>query len=132
MRRWLAAGAVFVLLSPGAAVAKSPNLIGAWGGPHAGIAFQGGLADVQFDCASGTIDVPVYPAKDGAFTARGTFRAGKPGPVRVGQIFRSEPASYAGHVAKNVMTITITLDDGTAVGPYTLTQGAAPQLTRCL
>jgi hypothetical protein len=114
------------------AFAKSANLIGGWGGPHAGVIFQGGLADVQFDCASGSIDVPVFPAKDGAFTARGTFRAGKPGPVRVGQIFRSEPASYEGHVVKNVMTLTVTLDDGRAVGPFTLTQGGAPQLTRCL
>ena len=132
MRRWVAVGAAALALAPAAALAKTANLFGVWGGPHAGIAFQGGLAEVQFDCASGTIDVPVYPAKDGAFTARGTFRAGEPGPVRVGQIFRSEPANYSGHVVKNLMTLTITLDDGTAVGPYTLAQGAAPQLTRCL
>ena len=132
MKRLFAAGAIILALVPAAAFAKGANLIGGWGGPHAGIAFQGGLADVQFDCASGTIDVPIYPAKDGAFAARGTFRAGKPGPVRVGQIFRSEPANYAGHVVEDVMTLTITLEDGTAVGPYTLARGAAPQLTRCL
>ena len=131
MKRRVAAGAVLLALAATVALAKSPNLIGAWGGPHAAIAFNGGLADALFDCASGTIDVPVYPGKDGVFAARGTFRAGTPGPVRVGQIFRSEPASYAGHVVKNVMTLTITLDDGTALGPYTLIQGAAPQLTRC-
>ena len=132
MRHWLAAGGLFLALAPIATLAKTANLFGVWGGPHAGIAFQGGLAEVQFDCASGTIDIPVYPAKDGTFAARGTFRAGKPGPVRVGQIFRSEPANYSGQVVKNRMTLTVTLEDGSVVGPYTLIQGAAPQLTRCL
>lgn len=131
MRSWLAAGAILVALAP-AALAKTANLAGVWGGPHAGIAFQGGLADVRFDCASGTVDVPVYPAKDGAFEARGTYRQGAPGPVRVGQIFRSQPASYSGRVSKDAMTLNVMLEDGTMVGPFTLTRGAPPQLTRCL
>lgn len=131
MRIWLAAGTVLLSLGS-AALAKSANLSGLWGGPHVGIAFQGGLADVRFDCASGTVDVPVYPAKDGAFEARGTYRQGAPGPVRVGQIFRSQPASYSGRVSKDAMTLNVMLEDGTMVGPFTLTRGAPPQLTRCL
>ena len=35
---------------------KPQFLLGTWGGPHAGVDFQGGFADVQFDCAAGTID----------------------------------------------------------------------------
>jgi hypothetical protein len=132
MRFWSAALVVVLVFGSTALPAKSPNLAGGWAGPHAAIVFQGGLADVQFDCASGTIDVPVFAAKDGAFSARGTYRAGKPGPVRVGQIFRSEPANYSGKLGKDVMTLIVTLEDGTALGPFTLTQGAAPQLTRCL
>ena len=131
MKQALAAGAALLLLAS-AGQAKSSYLFGNWGGPHAGLAFQGGLADVQLDCASGTIDVPVLPAKDGMFEARGTFRAGHPGPVRIGQIYRSQPATYSGTVTKREMTLTITLEDGTAVGPFTLAAGAAPQLTRCL
>jgi hypothetical protein len=119
-------------LLPSAGQAKQSYLLGIWGGPHAGLAFQGGLADVQFDCASGTIDVPVLPAKDGSFEARGTFRAGQPGPVRVGEIYRSQPARYSGTVDKQQMTLTVTLEDGTAAGPFTLTAGATPQITRCL
>ena len=130
MRIGLTVGAV-VLVLESLAAAKGPNLIGAWGGPHAGITFEGGLANVQFDCASGTIDVPVLPAKDGAFSARGTVRTGAPGPVRVGQIFRSEHATYEGHVVKQVMTLTVTLESGSAAGPFTLVEGAAPDLTHC-
>jgi len=116
----------------GTAFASSSFLIGTWGGEHAGIAFQGGLAEVKFDCAAGSIDEPVYPAKDGTFAARGTFRAGATGPVKIGQIFHSQPATYSGKVQKHVMTLSIELEDGTSTGPFTLNESAPPQLTRCL
>jgi hypothetical protein len=112
--------------------AKPSYLLGPWGGPHIGIVFEGGLANVELDCAAGTIDRPVYPAKGGEFTAKGTFRAGTGGPVRVGQIFRSQPATYSGTVVKDVMSLNIKLEDGTVGGPFTLVRGAEPQLTRCL
>ena len=70
------------------------RLIGLWGGPHAGIVFQGGLGDVEFDCASGTIDGTVTPGKDGSFMGQGTYRTGTSGPVRVGQFFKSQRATY--------------------------------------
>jgi hypothetical protein len=102
------------------------------------VQFQGGLADVSFDCASGTIDNPVYPARDGAFSVKGTYRTGAPGPIKVGQYFRSRDAVYSGQIAKGqdkqpqVMTLFVALEDGTKLGPFTLTQGTPPQLTRCL
>ena len=111
---------------------KPDYLVGAWGGPHIGITFAGGLAEVELDCASGTIDGAIYPGKDGEFTAKGAIRMGAGGPVRVGQIFRSQRASYSGRVEEDVMTLTIRLEDGTASGPFTLAPGAQPQLTRCL
>jgi len=115
-----------------AALASPSLLIGTWGGEHVGIAFRGGLAEVKFDCAAGSIDEPVYPAKDGSFTARGTFRRGSPGPVKVGQIYHSETASYSGTVQKHVMTLSVDLEDGSKGGPFILTENASPQLTRCL
>lgn len=114
------------------------RIFGGWGGPHIGLAFQGGLADVSFDCASGTIDDPVYPAKDGTFAAKGTYRTGALGPIKVGQFFKSQGAAYSGHVtaaavkgAPRVMTLNVALEDGTNLGPFTLDEGAPPQLTRC-
>lgn len=126
------AGAALLAASCTALDAKPAFLIGSWGGPHAAITFEGGLANVEFDCASGTIDGPVYPGKDGAFTAKGSVRTGTGGPVRVGQIFKSQRASYSGQVDKDAMTLNVTIEDGTAMGPFTLTQGASPLLTRCL
>jgi hypothetical protein len=129
--KWWTLGAVVILASGCATLEGKPtHLIGVWGGPHAGIQFQGGLADVQFDCASGTIDEPL--GLEGKFLVKGTYRTGAAGPIRVGQIFRSQPATYSGEVVKTVMTLNVMLEDGTALGPFTLTQGAAPELTRCL
>lgn len=118
---------------------KPDHVIGIWGGPHAGLDLQGGLAEVQFDCASGTIDDPLYPGPDGSFSLKGTYRTGAPGPVKVGQFFRSQSAIYSGKVTaaaiKNsprVMTLNIALEDGISLGPFSLTEGVPPQLTRCL
>ena len=123
-----------LILATGCATMDSqpPYLTGGWGGPHAGASFNGGLGDVQFDCAAGTIDTQVFPAQDGSFEAKGTYREGAPGPVRVGQIFRSQKATYSGTVLEDVMTLRVQLEDGSTVGPYSLTMGGQPQLTRCL
>ncbi|MFL6736593.1 MAG: hypothetical protein ACJ8F4_05995 [Sphingomonas sp.] len=117
---------------------KPDHVFGVWGGPHAGINFIGGVADVQFDCASGTIDDPVYPAPDGAFSVKGTYRTGTPGPVKVGQFFKSQDAKFVGQIAKSpeknaprLMTLHVALEDGTELGPYTLTEGMPPQLNHC-
>ena len=131
MRGWPFLGAA-LFVSSVSLHARPPHLMGGWGGEHVGIAFEGGIANVRFDCASGTIDVPVSPAKDGSFEARGTYRAGTPGPVRVGQIYRSQPATYSGKVIKKEMTMSVSLEDGSIIGPFTLAEGAPPQITRCL
>ena len=129
--RWWMLGAASVLVSGCATLQGKPeHLVGLWGGPHAAVEFEGGLADVQFDCASGTFDDPI--GLKGKFMVNGTYRTGASGPVRVGQIFKSQPARYSGEVVEHVMTLNVALEDGTALGPFTLTEGAAPQLTRCL
>jgi hypothetical protein len=131
MKRLLA-----ILLVPLAACAtlnQGPtHLSGQWGGPHVGVTFEGGIARVEYDCASGTIDEAILPGPDGRFAAKGTHVPGKGGPVRVGEIFTSHRAEYRGTVTGDAMELTAVLEDGTVIGPYTLTKGAEPQLTRCL
>jgi hypothetical protein len=130
--KWWTLGAASLLISACATLQGKPeHLVGLWGGAHAAVEFRGGLADVQFDCAAGTIDDPIVPGPDGKFLAKGTYRTGATGPIRVGQFFRSQPARYSGDVVKTAMTLNVVLDDGTALGPFALTQGAPPQLTRC-
>ena len=132
--KWFPAIAATLMLAASCSTveARPAYLVGGWGGPHAGASFNGGLGDVQFDCASGSIDTQVFPSKDGSFEVKGTYREGSPGPVRVGQIFRSQPATYSGTVLEGVMTLNVELEDGSTVGPYTLVMGGQPQITRCL
>lgn len=133
----LSLGVAATLVSAGA-FAKSNHPLGIWGGPHMGVDFEGGLSDVQFDCASGTIDDAVYPGHDGSFSVKGTYRTGPPGPVKVGQFFMSKDAVYSGQVSQGttkkgprLMTLSVTFEDGSSLGPFTLTEGMHPQLNHC-
>ena len=108
------------------------HLSGQWGGPHISLLLEGGLGTIEYDCASGTIDTVIYPAKDGRFSATGTHRPGQGGPVRVGQIFISHRAVYNGTVEKDQMTLSGRLEDGTTLGPFSLTRGSQGELMRCL
>jgi hypothetical protein len=133
MRALLVLLAALAGLSACAALPQGPtNLGGQWGGPHISLLLEGGLGTVEYDCASGTIDTVIYPARDGHFTATGTHRPGQGGPVRVGQIFKSYRATYSGTVEKDQMTLSAKLEDGTTIGPFSLVRGAQGQLTRCL
>ena len=122
------------LALPGCAMMhqKPTYLSGQWGGPHVGLVLEGGLGRLEYDCASGTIDTAIDPGPEGRFAAVGTHRPGQGGPVRVGQIFTSHRAEYRGQVTGDTMQLTAILENGEVIGPYTLTRGAEPQLTRCL
>lgn len=128
----LFAGAAALGLAACATLEKPADVRGQWGGPHIGLSLDGGLGTVTYDCASGTIDDAVLPGPDGRFAVKGTHREGQSGPVRVGQIFTSQRATYTGQIAGTSMTLNVTLEDGSVLGPFTLTEGAPPQLTRCL
>ena len=67
------------------------------------------MATVDFDCASGTIDEAIFPGEGGVFSVKGTYRTGQSGPIKVGQIFRSQAATYAGTIAKEDMTLSVSL-----------------------
>ena len=118
---------------------KPDHVFGVWGGPHAGIDFIGGVADVQFDCASGTIDDPVYPTPDGSFSVKGTYRTGTTwARSRSGNSSKARMRSSFGpdrqgseKNAPRLMTLRVALEDGTELGPYTLTEGMPPELTHC-
>ena len=122
--------APLAILAGCAALPSKPVwLSGPWGGPGVSIVLEGGIGTVSFDCAGGTIDTNI-PAQ-GPFSAAGTYRVGQGGPVRVGQIYTSQKATYAGTVDDKTMTLSVRLDDGNTVGPFTLAQGDPGQVTPC-
>jgi len=134
-----AAAALILVSSCTTIPGEDEHIIGLWGGPHAGVSFQGGLGELQFDCASGTVDEALYPTKDGSFAVKGTYRTGAPGPIKVGQFFTSQEAKYSGQIVKppekgaaRVMTLFVAFEDGTKLGPFTLIENSPPEITRCL
>lgn len=128
-----AIAAVALLVVAGcAAVGQRPTILsGQWGGPRINLVLEGGLGTVEYDCASGTIDQPI-PSAAVSFDVTGTHRTGQAGPVRVGQIFHAQRATYSGRASTGEMTLLVKLEDGSTLGPYTLQQGVAGQINRCL
>ena len=109
---------------------KPPFLTDKWGGPHAGLTLEGGGGRLVFDCAAGTIDEPI--ANGGPFEVQGTYLPGRSGPARVGEIYISKKATYSGSVEKDTLELNVAIEDGEQLGPFTLTRGVPPQITRCL
>jgi hypothetical protein len=104
---------------------------GAWGGDHIALAVTAEGAAVELDCAHGTVEERIEIDGDGRFDAGGTFVREHGGPVREGEE-DSQPARYAGRVEGRTMTLTITRAGGEMLGPYELTRGRTPRLTKCL
>src|ERR1044072_7235115 len=128
-----ALGAIPLLALAGcASMGQEPTtLSGQWGGPGINLVLDGGLGSVVHDSASGTIDADIA-ALPVPCSVSGTYRTGQPGPVRVGQIFNSQRATYSGSATKTDMTLLVKLEDGTELGPYALKQGVPGQIKRCL
>lgn len=121
-----------MLLAGCTALGQGPTTLnGQWGGQGINLMLEGGLGTIEYDCASGTIDQPI-PSAEGAFTVEGTHRTGQGGPVRVGQIFRAQRATYTGTHVKDQLMLNVKLEDGEVLGPFTLTKGAPAQINRCL
>ena len=133
MRRAALLSAAAAGLAACAMIPQPPtHLSGQWGGPHISLLLEGRLGTIVYECASGTIDTAITPAPDGRFTASGTHRPGQGGPIRVGQIFISHRTTYSGTIEKDEMTLSGRLEDGTILGPFSLTRGSRGELMRCL
>ena len=116
---------------PVAPVVQPSALTGDWGGEHIALHFDGTQAQIEFDCASAVFSSPVMLA-NGAFTADGDFIPGHGGPIHEGEQPHRRQARFNGAVGESGLTLDIVaLDNGEALGHYTLTKGSAARLFRC-
>jgi hypothetical protein len=108
-------------------------MTGTWGGDHVQMDVAKDGAKLEFDCAHGAIDEPLVVSRDGRFDLKGVFVRERGGPVRQGHEEKRLPARYAGRVDRKTMTLSIKLTEtGQDIGTFTLTQGSAARLTKCL
>lgn len=107
---------------------------GVWGGPHIRLdVAEDGTAAVELDCAHGSTKEPIALDRQGAFQTAGTYVQERPGPVREGQEDAGRPAVFAGKAEGGKLTLTITLTgSGEELGPFELTHGKTPRLTKCM
>lgn len=128
-----AAAAAMLLLGGCASVPPmGVPLTGQWGGRHVGLSLTPAGGTVDYDCAAGTIDAPLIPARDGSFSTEGRHTPGTGGPERIGEVPPSYRARYSGRVRGDRLTLTVRVENGVLIGPYELRRGAEPILMRCL
>jgi hypothetical protein len=102
-----------------------------WGGQHIAITMTDAGAEIEFDCATGTISAPLTVDPNGKFQADGTYTREHGGPVQ-----RDEPgavaAKYSGTIAGNTMHLDIVLSQSKeSAGSYVLTKGQAGKVFKC-
>jgi hypothetical protein len=130
----LAIGALLILLpacgtmtGPDAAIAN-----GTWGGEHALLEITGTGASIEFDCAHGTLQVPLTLTR-GAFDVPGDYVQEHGGPIRSDETIDRQPARYTGSVNGNTMTLLVRLTaTGEDRGTYALTRGSSGRVFKCL
>jgi hypothetical protein len=105
---------------------------GTWGGEHVRLEVTENGAEIEFDCAHGSLPAPIRPDRQGRFEVTGVFIREAPGPIRLGHEPKPRPASYSGAVADKKMTLHVRLTDADeAIGTYTLELGGPGRVRKC-
>jgi hypothetical protein len=106
---------------------------GLWGGDHVATTVASTGTHFEFDCAHGDLGPPLVLDARGQFNATGVFVREHGGPIRQDEVLDSHPASYAGAVTANTMTLTVRLTDrAETIGAFTLTHGSTGHVVKCL
>ncbi len=110
-------------LAAGCASATGPTaVVGQWGGAQASLVLTRAGGTISYLCGSGTIDSTWTLTADGLFAATGEHFFGG-GPVPAGGS-TPHPATYAGQVDGDHLTLTVTVTDlKTTLGPFVLVRG---------
>ena len=101
-----------------------------WGGDHVVMNVIRSGAELEFDCAAGTITEAI-PETDGAFTLKGTFTPQRSGPSRDGGS-RTVSATYSGTIEGDTMTLHLVLaGQDRDLAQYVLARGRPGTLRKC-
>ncbi len=101
-----------------------------WGGDHLELEVTADGANLNFDCASGTITHSLAVDAQGKFRAKGTFTRERPGPVT-----RDSPgaaqATYTGAIQGDTMHLVVSAGGPEPYGEYVLTRGKPGRVVKC-
>ncbi len=89
-------------------------------------------ARLEWDCAHGSIEKPLALDEQGNFAVQGVYVRERPGPLRGGGQPPALRASYSGSVAKETMSLRVTLiESDESIGTFSLTHGEPGRLRKC-
>ena len=106
---------------------------GVWGGQGVAVRIGGSGVEIELNCARGAIEGPVRLDAEGRFDVAGTFERGRPGPSRMGDAPKAEPARYRG--TRNGQTLSfevIPSSTGKPMGPFSAKLGGSSRIHGCL
>jgi hypothetical protein len=106
---------------------------GVWGGQGISLEVNDQGAQVNYDCAHGTITGKIVPDRNGKFVSKGSHTRERGGPVREEGISNGQPATYRGSIDGDVMTLVVTLSEtDESIGRFTLTRGKIGRVRKCM
>lgn len=126
-------GVTLLLAAPAAAGGRATKIAGGeWGGEHVRLVVREAGADVEFDCAHGSLDAALAVDEKGGFDVPGRFTRRSGGPVHKDRPPQSEPVRYRGAVAGDSMTLEVVpADGGESYGSFRLKRAEPGRLVRC-
>ncbi|MEP6919944.1 MAG: hypothetical protein ABI967_02380 [bacterium] len=105
---------------------------GIWGGQHIRMDVTTTGAEIEYDCALGSIAGKLTLDAKGSFSLTGTHTVEGPGPTRIGGGQASSSVRYSGKVAGDKMTLTVTrADTSEDLGTFELKRGSEGRIRKC-
>lgn len=105
-------------------------LPGVWGGNHIRLEVTENGANIEYDCAHGTVQEKILVDAAGRFNVAGTHYREHGGPVREGEGSNGQPVRFTGRVGGSLMSLTVTRGRET-IGTYTLTRDSQGRVFKC-
>jgi hypothetical protein len=103
-----------------------------WGGEHIELVITDSGAQIEFDCATGTISEPVPLDSTTTFKLKGTFSREHGGPIRKDETPNTAKVTYSGRVENGKMILTVLVDGKDPYeGAFVLERGRAGRVTKC-
>ena len=103
---------------------------GVWGGDHIRMEVSLDGAEIEFDCARGTISAPLTLDAQGRFQVKGIYKRDTPAPAAAGADAGAN-AVYSGTLKGGAIHLEVSVSGQSAVQSFNLVQGDQGTLTKC-
>jgi len=116
---------------PAGSARAVPN--GVWGGEHIRIEVTDSGADIEFDCARGSISQRLELDDKGRFKVQGIYMAETPAPVALdgGLAAPGVKATYSGTLSGSSLRLEVFIEGQDMPRTFDLVQGGQGHLAKC-